>query len=97
MASDSSATVAAIMRTNGVNGQPGGKDKIVTPSYSKKFNLPTHFLGGNSLDVAAPSSVKDFVASHDGHTVIEKVGNPFLYRVLSLEFENSMANQLLPL
>lgn len=73
MASDSSATVAAIMRTTGTAGQPGGKDKIVTPSYSKKFNLPAHFIGGNSLEVAAPSAVKDFVASHDGHTVIEKV------------------------
>lgn len=42
-------------------------------SYSKKFKLPSHFLGGNSLDVAPPSAVKDFVASHDGHTVITKV------------------------
>lgn len=84
MASDSSATVAAIMRTTGVNGQPGGKDKIVTPSYSKKFNLPAHFIGGNSLDVAAPGPVKDFVASHDGHTVIEKVyGLPrLLYTII---------------
>lgn len=73
MASDSSATAAAIMRTTGAAGQPGGKDKIVTPSYSKKFNLPAHFIGSNSLEVAGPSAVKDFVASHDGHTVIEKV------------------------
>ncbi|EPS29466.1 hypothetical protein PDE_04416 [Penicillium oxalicum 114-2] len=38
-----------------------------------KYNLPSHFIGGNHLDVAAPSSVKDFVASHGGHSVITSV------------------------
>ncbi|KAF7770541.1 hypothetical protein Agabi119p4_6515 [Agaricus bisporus var. burnettii] len=32
-----------------------------------------HFIGGNSLDKAPPSSVKNFVQSHGGHTVITKV------------------------
>jgi hypothetical protein len=42
-------------------------------SYASKFKLPEHFYGGNRLDAAPPSKVKDFVASHDGHTVITKV------------------------
>ena len=42
-------------------------------SYAAKFNLPSHFIGGNHLEAAAPGSVKDFVASHDGHTVITNV------------------------
>ncbi|KDE05599.1 acetyl-CoA carboxylase [Microbotryum lychnidis-dioicae p1A1 Lamole] len=32
-----------------------------------------HFIGGHSLDVAAPSRVADFVRSRGGHTVITKV------------------------
>lgn len=73
MASDTSASVAAIMRHNGTAGEPGGKKRQTMPSYSAKFNLPAHFIGGNHLAVAPPGLVKDFVASHDGHTIIEKV------------------------
>lgn len=36
-------------------------------------NLPSHFIGGNHLEVAPPSNVKDFVASNDGHSVITSV------------------------
>ncbi|EJD34911.1 hypothetical protein AURDEDRAFT_117527 [Auricularia subglabra TFB-10046 SS5] len=32
-----------------------------------------HFIGGNSLDKAAPGSMTDFVKKHGGHTVITKV------------------------
>ena len=42
-------------------------------SYAAKHKLADHFIGGNKLENAAPSKVKDFVASHDGHTVITKV------------------------
>ncbi|KAN0082290.1 Acetyl-CoA carboxylase, central region domain containing protein [Elaphomyces granulatus] len=42
-------------------------------SYAAKHNLPSHFIGGNHLTVAPPSKVKDFVASHDGHSVITSV------------------------
>ena len=42
-------------------------------SYAAKHNLAPHFIGGNRLNVAAPGRVKDFVASHDGHTVITSV------------------------
>ncbi|GLI78770.1 acetyl-coenzyme-A carboxylase [Penicillium ochrochloron] len=42
-------------------------------SSADKYNLPSHFIGGNHLDVAPPSSVKDFVANHGGHSVITSV------------------------
>ncbi|RAL15126.1 acetyl-CoA carboxylase ACC1 [Aspergillus homomorphus CBS 101889] len=52
------------MSANGVvNGQAG----------AKAANLPSHFIGGNHLDAAPPSSVKDFVAKHEGHSVISSV------------------------
>jgi hypothetical protein len=52
-----------------VNGSANG-----TPSSAAaKYNLPSHFIGGNHLEVAAPSKVRDFVASHGGHTVITNV------------------------
>lgn len=40
------------------------------PSYK---GLPSHFIGGSHLEVAQPGKVKDFVAKHEGHTVISKV------------------------
>ncbi|CAG7937329.1 unnamed protein product [Penicillium olsonii] len=40
---------------------------------SSKSNLPSHFIGGNALESAPPSKVKDFVAAHDGHSVITSV------------------------
>ena len=42
-------------------------------SRAAKYSLPSHFIGGNHLDAAAPSSVKDFVAQHEGHSVITSV------------------------
>lgn len=42
-------------------------------SYAAKHKLADHFIGGNKLENAPSSKVKDFVASHDGHTVITKV------------------------
>ncbi|KAJ6098906.1 hypothetical protein N7467_000441 [Penicillium canescens] len=42
-------------------------------SMAAKYNLPSHFIGGNALESASPSSVKDFVAAHDGHSVITSV------------------------
>lgn len=59
---------------NGVNGSPNG-----TPSsYASRYDLADHFFGGNSLSVAAPGGVKDFVAANDGHTVITSVSRPHL-------------------
>jgi acetyl-CoA carboxylase / biotin carboxylase 1 len=42
-------------------------------SYAAKHRLADHFIGGNKLENALPSKVKDFVANHDGHTVITNV------------------------
>ena len=36
-------------------------------------HLPSHFIGGNHLDAAASSKVKDFVIANNGHTVITSV------------------------
>ncbi|KAJ5888691.1 Acetyl-CoA carboxylase [Penicillium taxi] len=42
-------------------------------SNAAKHNLPSHFIGGNHLEAAAPSDVKDFVAKNGGHSVISSV------------------------
>ncbi|KAL1988453.1 hypothetical protein VTN96DRAFT_9508 [Rasamsonia emersonii] len=44
-----------------------------TSLSAKHQSLPSHFIGGNHLDVAPPSKVKDFVAAHEGHSVITSV------------------------
>ena len=53
--------------TNGVlaNGHPS--------SWQAKHDLPSHFIGGNKLDRAPASRVKDFVQAQDGHSVITSV------------------------
>jgi len=59
-----------------VNGHSNGTVPIVPnghTSYAAKHNLADHFIGGNKLENAAPGAVKDFVANHDGHTVITNV------------------------
>ncbi|KAK3898322.1 acetyl-CoA carboxylase [Staphylotrichum tortipilum] len=63
------------------NGQPanGVRNGVTVPSvngkatYAEKHSLASHFIGGNKLDNASPSKVRDFVANHDGHTVITNV------------------------
>lgn len=61
------------------NGVNGAKNGVVVPrangkaSYAEKHSLPSHFIGGNRLENAPASKVKEFVASHDGHTVITNV------------------------
>lgn len=58
--------VGGAPKANGhVNGYPS--------SYAAKYKLAPHFIGGNDLSKAPPSKVKDFVAAHDGHTVITNV------------------------
>jgi acetyl-CoA carboxylase/biotin carboxylase 1 len=56
---------------NGANGTANGAPS----SYAAKFSLAPHFIGGNHLQKAAPGKVKDFVAAHDGHTVITSVSD----------------------
>ncbi|EHY58148.1 acetyl-coenzyme-A carboxylase [Exophiala dermatitidis] len=62
---------------NGVNGAarsslPNGTDGT-TSSWQAKHKIASHFIGGNSLENAPPSRVKDFVQEHDGHSVITSV------------------------
>lgn len=52
-----------------VNGHSNGYPSTM----AAKYNLASHFIGGNELGKAPPSKVKDFVAAHDGHTVITNV------------------------
>lgn len=52
-----------------VNGHANGYPS----SYAAKYNLAPHFIGGNALNKAPPSKLKDFVQAHDGHTVITNV------------------------
>ena len=48
-------------------GAPNGN----VPAIAQE--IPSHFIGGNRLDQAPPSRVKDFVAEHAGHSVITSV------------------------
>lgn len=72
-------------------GVPNGTAKTnghASPRAAE-YNLPSHFIGGNRLDVALPSAVRDFVAQHEGHSVITSVGFlPFfaLYIYISVLF-----------
>lgn len=60
---------------NGANGRsvPYVNGKA---SYAEKFNIADHFIGGNRLENAPPSKVKDFVGQNGGHTVITNVSFP---------------------
>ncbi len=42
-------------------------------TFAEKHQIADHFIGGNKLENAPESKVKDFVAKHDGHTVITNV------------------------
>lgn len=44
--------------------------------YAARHDLPSHFIGGNALQKAPSSTVKDFVAENDGHSVITSVTSP---------------------
>jgi acetyl-CoA carboxylase/biotin carboxylase 1 len=66
------------MADSAANGTPNGNGRTVpvangSASYAEKHNIADHFIGGNRLENAPASKVKDFVAEHDGHTVITNV------------------------
>lgn len=60
---------------NGVNGTSRKSSLVNTASsaWQAKHKIASHFIGGNRLQKAPPSSVKDFVQAHDGHSVITSV------------------------
>ena len=68
---------------NGAKSHTNGTVPVMNSgsSYTAKFQLADHFIGGNKLENAPASAVKDFVASHDGHTVITNV------RIISLNLK----------
>jgi acetyl-CoA carboxylase/biotin carboxylase 1 len=64
---------------NGAKAHTNGTVPVMNvsaQSYSAKHKLADHFIGGNKLENAAAGPVKDFVAAHDGHTVITSVRIP---------------------
>ncbi|KAK7564996.1 acetyl-CoA carboxylase [Phyllosticta citricarpa] len=60
---------ADMAESTGANGHSNGAPS----SYAARHDIHSHFIGGSHLDAAPPSKVKDFVAAHDGHTVITNV------------------------
>lgn len=63
-------------QTNGQGSANGNRTVPVSngkATWAEKHKVADHFIGGNRLENAAPSKVKDFVAAHDGHTVITNV------------------------
>ncbi|EPE05929.1 acetyl- carboxylase [Ophiostoma piceae UAMH 11346] len=59
-----------------ITSQGGAPAKVKAngkASYTEKHKIADHFVGGNKLENAPESKVKDFVASHGGHTVITNV------------------------
>jgi hypothetical protein len=63
---------------NGNGSANGNRTVPVTngrASWAEKHKVADHFIGGNRLENAPPSQVKDFVAAHDGHTVITNVSH----------------------
>jgi hypothetical protein len=66
------------VETNGMPRVNGAKAPLASgnpkpDSYASKHTIPAHFIGGNHLAAAAPGAVKDWIAAHDGHTVITSV------------------------
>lgn len=67
---------------NGTDGADRRRGSVVAPqtngkaTYAELHKVADHFIGGNRLENAPNSKVKDFVAANDGHTVISNVGAP---------------------
>lgn len=74
--------MAAVNGSKASNGTVPIMNGGSATSYAAKHKLADHFIGGNKLENAAPGPVKDFVASHDGHTVITNVRSPLLLSLL---------------
>lgn len=67
--------------TNGADSGSVPRNGVVVPqsngkaSYAELNKVADHFIGGNKLENAPDSKVKDFVAENDGHTVITNVSS----------------------
>lgn len=60
------------------NGTNGALTNGHPSSWQAKHDIHSHFIGGNHLDAAPASAVKDFVLNSDGHSVITSVSRAFL-------------------
>lgn len=58
--------------SNGING---ARSNGHPSSWQAKHDVPFHFIGGNHVDSAPASAVKDFVQKSDGHSVITSVSD----------------------
>ncbi|KKY25558.1 putative acetylcarboxylase [Phaeomoniella chlamydospora] len=58
---------------NAVNGVNGTAVNGRPSSWQDRHELASHFIGGNKLENAPPSAVKEFVQNSDGHSVITSV------------------------
>ena len=65
----------------------GVPDSTTNGTAGSKPQVPSHFIGGNHLEAAAPSAVRDFVAKNEGHSVISSVRtpsfHPYFYTVIT--------------
>ena len=59
--------------TTTVNGTKGATTNGDHSSWQARHEVPSHFIGGNHLDAAPASGVKDFVQNCEGHSVITSV------------------------
>lgn len=68
--------------TSGLHGHRSArKNSVLVPqpytngkaSYAEQRKVADHFIGGNRLQNAPDSLVKEFVSANDGHTVITNV------------------------
>lgn len=65
-------------------------------SWQAKHDLPSHFIGGSYLDNAPAGKVKDFVQSHDGHSVITSVSRHWNIESCQLGLTFAFRRFLLP-
>lgn len=73
--------------TSGLHGHRSArKNSVLVPqphingkaSYAEQRKVADHFIGGNRLQNAPDSLVKEFVSANDGHTVITNVSATYL-------------------
>lgn len=72
---ETNGTAAAANSSRQRNGANGVTVPVANgkATYAQRHKIADHFIGGNRLENAPPSKVKEWVAAHDGHTVITNV------------------------
>lgn len=76
--------------TNNGAANGSGRNGVTVPhvngkaTYAELHKVADHFIGGNKLENAPASKVKDFVTKNDGHTVITNVRGPWHLSLYSI-------------